>query len=385
MNDLKIVKIELFKVPPRWLFLKITTQSGIIGWGEPVVEGKADSVAACVKELEKFLIGRDASQIEDIWQILYRGGFYRGGAILMSAISGIDQALWDIKGKHLNVPVHELLGGAVRNKMKMYCWIGGDNPDVVLEQAHQKVKDGFKAVKMNATGAMEWVSSIKDVKKVAHNIKLLREEFGYDLDIGLDFHGRVHKPMVKRLIDELAPYEPMFIEEPVLTENNDALKHIYGYTSIPIATGERMFSRWDFKEILHQGVVDIIQPDLSHAGGISEVRRIATMAEAYDITLAPHCPLGPVALASCLHVDFVSANAIIQESSIGIHYNKGYDILDYMSNPEVFDVKDGYIDLLKKPGLGVEIDEDKLREAQKIGHDWSNPIWRHEDGSFAEW
>ncbi len=385
MNDLKIVKIELFKVPPRWLFLKITTQSGIIGWGEPVVEGKADSVAACVKELEKFIIGRNANEIEDIWQILYRGGFYRGGAILMSAISGIDQALWDIKGKYLNVPVHELLGGAVRNKMKMYCWIGGDNPDVVLEQAHQKVKDGFKAVKMNATGAMEWVSSIKDVKKVANNIKLLREEFGYNLDIGLDFHGRVHKPMVKRLIDELTPYEPMFIEEPVLTENNDALKHIYGYTSIPIATGERMFSRWDFKDILHQGVVDIIQPDLSHAGGISEARRIATMAEAYDITLAPHCPLGPVALASCLHVDFVSANAIIQESSIGIHYNKGYDILDYMSNPEVFDIKDGYINLLKKPGLGVEIDEDKLREAQKVGHDWSNPIWRHEDGSFAEW
>ncbi|WP_282134627.1 galactonate dehydratase [Seonamhaeicola maritimus] len=385
MNDLKIVKIELFKVPPRWLFLKITTQLGIIGWGEPVVEGKTDSVAACIKELEKFIIGRNANEIEDIWQILYRGGFYRGGAILMSAISGIDQALWDIKGKHLNVPIHELLGGAVRNKMKMYCWIGGDNPDVVLEQAHEKVKDGFKAVKMNATGAMEWVSSIKDVKTVANNIKLLREEFGYDLDIGLDFHGRVHKPMVKRLIDELAPYEPMFIEEPVLTENNDALKHIYGYTSIPIATGERMFSRWDFKEILHQGVVDIIQPDLSHAGGISEVRRIAAMAEAYDITLAPHCPLGPVALASCLHVDFVSANAIIQESSIGIHYNKGYDILDYMSNPEVFDIKDGYIELLKKPGLGVEIDEDKLREAQKTGHDWSNPIWRHEDGSFAEW
>lgn len=385
MTDLKIVKIELFKVPPRWLFLKITTESGIVGWGEPVVEGKADSVQACVKELEKYLIGRDASRIEDIWQVLYRGGFYRGGAILMSAISGIDQALWDIKGKYLNVPVHELLGGAVRDRMKMYCWIGGDNPDVVLEQAHEKVKAGFKAVKMNCTGAMDWVSSMKDVKTVANNIKLLREEFGYDLDIGLDFHGRIHKPMVKRLIDELEPYEPMFIEEPVLTENNDALKHIYGYTSIPVATGERMFSRWDFKEILHQGVVDIIQPDLSHAGGISEVRRIATMAEAYDITLAPHCPLGPVALASCLTVDFVSANAIIQESSIGIHYNKGYDILDYMKNPEVFDIKDGYIELFNKPGLGVEIDEDKLREAQKIGHDWSNPIWRREDGSFAEW
>ncbi len=385
MNDLKIEKIELFKVPPRWLFLKITTASGIFGWGEPVVEGKADTVAACIKELEKFIIGRNANEIEDIWQILYRGGFYRGGPILMSAISGIDQALWDIKGKYLNVPVYELLGGAVRHKMKMYCWIGGDNPGVILEQAHAKVNAGFKAVKMNATSGMDWISSLSDIKKVAHNIKSLREEFGYDLDVGLDFHGRVHKPMVKRLIDELAPYEPMFIEEPVLSENNDALRHIYSFTSIPIATGERMFSRWDFKEVLHQGVVDIIQPDLSHAGGISEVRRIAAMAEAYDVTLAPHCPLGPISLASALHVDFVSANAIIQESSIGIHYNNDYDILDYLSNPELLNIKDGYIALFQKPGLGVEINEDKLKEAQKIGHDWHNPIWRGEDGNFNEW
>ncbi|RRQ47993.1 galactonate dehydratase [Maribacter algicola] len=385
MDELKIEKIELFKVPPRWLFVKITTQCGIVGWGEPVVEGKADTVAACIKELEQYLVGRAANNIEDIWQVLYRGGFYRGGPILMSAISGIDQALWDIKGKFLNVPVYELLGGAVRQKMKMYCWIGGDNPDVVLEQAHSKVKQGYKAVKMNATGAMEWVSSLKDVKKVANNIKLLREEFGYDLDVGLDFHGRVHKPMVRKLIDELEPHEPMFIEEPVLSENNDALKHIYAYTSIPIATGERMFSRWDFKNILHQGVVDIIQPDLSHAGGISEVRRIATMAEAYDIAIAPHCPLGPISLASALHLDFVSANAIIQESSLGIHYNKGYDILDYVLNPEVLQVKEGYIELLTKPGLGIEMNEERLKEGQKIGHNWANPIWRTTDGNFAEW
>jgi galactonate dehydratase len=385
MSDLKIVKVELFKVPPRWLFIKITTDEGIVGWGEPVVEGKADTVAACVKELEQFIIGKSAKRIEDIWQILYRGGFYRGGPVLMSAISGIDQALWDIKGKSLGVPVHELLGGAVRHKMKMYCWIGGDNPDVVLEQAHEKVKAGYTAVKMNATGGMDWIASLKDIKEVANNIKLLREEFGYSLDIGLDFHGRVHKPMVKRLIDELEPYEPMFIEEPVLSENNDALKHIYNYTNIPIATGERMFSRWDFKKILADGVVDIIQPDLSHAGGISEVRRIATMAEAYDVTIAPHCPLGPISLASALQIDFVSANAIIQESSLGIHYNQGFDILDYVKNPEVFDVKDGYIDLFKKPGLGVDIDEEKLKEGVKIGHNWSNPIWRGEDGNFNEW
>lgn len=385
MSDLKIIKIDLFKVPPRWLFLKITTNEGIVGWGEPVVEGKADTVAACINELKQYLIGKSAKNIEDIWQVLYRGGFYRGGPILMSAISGIDQALWDIKGKHLGVPVHELLGGAVRHKMKMYCWIGGDNPEVVLEQAHQKVKAGYTAVKMNATGGMDWISSLKDIKKVSNNIRLLREEFGDQLDIGLDFHGRVHKGMVKKLIDELAPYEPMFIEEPILTENNDALKHIYPYTNIPIATGERMFSRWDFKQLLSDGVVDIIQPDLSHAGGISEVRRIATMAEAYDVSLAPHCPLGPISLASALQVDFVSSNAIIQESSLGIHYNKGFDILDYVLNPEVFNVKNGYIDLFKKPGLGVEIDEEKLKEGVKIGHNWSNPIWRGEDGNFNEW
>lgn len=383
--SLRIAAIELFKVPPRWLFLKITTDEGVIGWGEPIVEGKADTVMACVKELEQYIIGRSANDIEDIWQVLYRGGFYRGGPVLMSAISGIDQALWDIKGKALGVPVYQLLGGPVRQKVKMYCWIGGDHPDVIIEQAQEKIKDGYSAVKMNATGGMDWISAIKDVKLVSDNIRRLREAFGSELDIGLDFHGRVHKGMVKRLIDELEPYDPLFIEEPVLSENNDALKHIYNYTSIPIATGERMFSRWDFKQILSEGVVDIIQPDLSHAGGISEVRRIATLAEAYDVALAPHCPLGPISLASALHVDFVSANAFIQESSLGIHYNKGFDLLDYVANPEVFKVQNGHIALFTKPGLGIEINEDKLKEAVKIGHNWSNPIWRANDGSFNEW
>jgi galactonate dehydratase len=385
MDALQIEKIELFKVPPRWLFLKMTVKNGIVGWGEPVVEGRAATVEACVNELAQFVIGRSANDIEDIWQTLYRGGFYRGGPILMSALSGIDQALWDIKGRHLEVPVYELLGGAVRQKMKMYCWIGGDNPQVVLEQAREKVQRGYKAVKMNATGPFEWIDSVKKIQSVADNMKMLREEFGEALDIGLDFHGRVHKGMVKRLMDELALYHPMFFEEPVLSENNEVLDHIYPYTGIPIATGERLFSRWDFKELLHRGTVDIIQPDLSHAGGISEVRRIASMAEAYDVALAPHCPLGPIALASCLHVDFASINAVIQESSLGIHYNQGFDLLDYMENPEVFEVKDGYIDLLKKPGLGVDINEEKLREGQKIGHDWTNPIWRNDDGSFTEW
>lgn len=377
--------LELFKVPPRWLFLKIHTKSGIFGWGEPAVEGRADTVAACVKELEQYIVGKSASSIEDTWQVLYRGGFYRGGPILMSAIAGIDQALWDIKGKYLNVPVHELLGGPVREKMKMYCWIGGDNPEVVLEEAHKKVDAGYKAVKLNATGGLEWVASVKDIKNVSKNIKLLREEFGNDIDIALDFHGRVHKPMVKRLIDELSAYEPMFIEEAVLSENIEALLQVAGYTRIPMAIGERMFSRWDFKKVLHKGIIDIVQPDLSHAGGISEVKKIASMAEAYDVALAPHCPLGPISLASALQIDFSCPNAFIQESSLGIHYNQGYDLLDYVSNKDDFTVTNGHINLLTKPGLGVVIDEEKLKEGAKIGYAWTNPIWRTYDGNFAEW
>src|SRR5690606_5898827 len=246
----------------RWLFLRLETKCGLIGWGEPVVEGRASTVQACVRELIPYIEGRSAGDIEDIWQMLYRGGFYRGGPILMSAISGIDQALWDIKGKYLGVPVYELLGGAVRHKMKMYCWIGGDRPEVILDQAREKMEMGFRAVKMNATGPMEWIDSLGQIRHVAHNIRLLREEFGDTLDVGLDLHGRVHKGMVRRLIDELKPYEPMFFEEPVLSENNEALDHIYRYSSIPIATGERMFSRWDFKSLLHRGTVDIIQPDV---------------------------------------------------------------------------------------------------------------------------
>ena len=340
---------------------------------------------ACVREFESSILGRSANDIEDIWQLLYRGGFYRGGPILMSALAGIDQALWDLKGQYLGVPVYELLGGAVRHKMKMYCWIGGDHPEVILEQAREKMAMGFGAVKMNATGPMQWIDSLEQIRKVADNIRILREEFGDSLDVGLDFHGRIHKGMVRRLIDELTPYHPMFIEEPVLSENNEALDHIYAYTSIPIATGERMYSRWDFKELLHRGTVDIIQPDVSHAGGISETRRIAALAEAYDVGLAPHCPLGPIALAACLHIDFSCINAVIQESSLGIHYNEGFDLLDYLENPEIFQLHEGYIQKPTLPGLGIRIDEAVLKEGQRRGHQWANPIWRNTDGGITEW
>ncbi|WP_425254864.1 galactonate dehydratase [Mammaliicoccus sciuri] len=382
---MKIVDYELFQVPPRWLFLKITTDEGIVGWGEPVIEGKAQTVGAAVDEFMQQLIGKNPLNIEDHWNMMYRSSFYRGGPILMSAISGIDQALWDIKGKYYNAPVHELLGGACRESMKVYSWIGGDRPQDTANAAKKALENGFEAIKMNATEELQYIDSYDKIESVVQRVAGIREAAGNQLGIGIDFHGRVHKPMAKVLAKELEPYNPMFIEEPVLSENIEAVREISQTTTIPIALGERLFSRWNFKPILESGFVDIIQPDLSHAGGITECKKIISMAEAYDVGAAPHCPLGPIALASCLQVDATCHNAFIQEQSLGIHYNKDSDILDYITNKEVFEFKDGYVDIPKKPGLGVEIDEAHVRKMAEVGHDWHNPIWRHKDGSIAEW
>jgi galactonate dehydratase len=382
---MKITKLELFKVPPRWLFLKIETDEGITGWGEPIVEGKADTVAAAVTEMSEQIIGRDPMRIEDIFQVLYRGGFYRGGPILTSAISGIEQALWDIKGKFYGAPIYDLLGGACRDQTRVYSWIGGDRPSDVGQSAKQQVAAGFTAVKMNATEELHYIDSYSKVDEAIARIAAVREAVGNDVGIGIDFHGRVHKSMAKIIVKELEPYRPMFIEEPVLPENNEALREIAKYTSCPIATGERMYTRWGFKELLAQGYVDIIQPDVSHAGGIMETRKIAAMAEAYDVALAPHCPLGPIALAACLQVDTCSPNAFIQEQSLGIHYNQGSDLLDYLKDPAIFQYEAGFVKNLTAPGLGIEINEDKVREMAAIGHNWKNPVWRQADGTVAEW
>jgi galactonate dehydratase len=382
---MKIISLTTYIVPPRWLFLKIETDAGVTGWGEPVVEGRALTVEAAVKELGDYLIGKDPRLIEDHWTVMHRGGFYRGGPILMSAIAGIDQALWDIKGKALGVPVHELLGGKLRDSIKVYSWIGGDRPAEVAAGAKEVVSRGFLALKMNGTEELQIVDSHDKIDAAIERVAMVREAVGPNIGIAVDFHGRVHRPMARVLVKELEPYRLMFIEEPVLSENREALKEIAALGSTPIALGERLYSRWDFKSVFEEGVVDIIQPDLSHAGGITECRKIAAMAEAYDVAVAPHCPLGPIALAACLQLDAVSYNCFIQEQSLGIHYNAANDLLDYAANKDVFRYQDGYVAIPDGPGLGVEIDEEYVKERAKEGHRWRNPVWRHKDGSFAEW
>ncbi len=382
---MKITALELFTVPPRWLFLKISTDEGYAGWGEPIVEGQAGTVRGAVEDMSDYLLGRDPRQIEDIWQTLFRARFYRGGPVMMSAIAGVNQALWDIKGKFHGAPIYDLLGGKVRDRVQVYAGISGDTPEEIAAQAQQRKDEGLNAVKMGAVETVHYMDAFQHIDEAAARVAAVRAQVGNDFSIAVDFHGKVHKPMAKMLIRELEPYHLMFVEEPILPMHNESLLDLKRSTSIPIATGERMYSRWDFKTILAEGSVDIIQPDVSHAGGISEVFRIAAMAEAYDVALAPHCPLGPIALASCIQVDAVAYNALIQEQSLGIHYNTTADLLDYLADPSVFRYENGYVNLPTAPGLGVEINEEKVRAASDHGLRWRNPSMRRTDGSVGEW
>ena len=382
---MKITAVNTYFVRPRWGFVEIETDSGLTGWGEAVLEGHAAAVLACVNEMKDYLIGYDPSDIEGLWSTMYRAGFYRGGGVMMSAISGIDQALWDIKGKVFGAPVWQLMGGGCRDKVRVYSWIGGDRPSDVGAAALEKKNEGFTAIKMNATEELQMIDSYDKIDAVLERVAAIRESCGKYFGIAIDFHGRVHKPMAKVLAKKLEEFDPMFIEEPVLCENMEVFSEIAAACNIPIATGERLFSKYDFKRLLQAGGVDIIQPDLSHAGGITEVKKIASMAEAYDVALAPHCPLGPIALAACLNVDATSYNAVIQEQSIGIHYNVGKSVLDYVKNQDDFRFVDGFVALPKRAGLGVDVNRELVIEENKNPHNWKNPVWHHVDGSVAEW
>jgi galactonate dehydratase len=382
METMKIGRIETFYVPPRFLFVRVESEDGAVGWGEASLEGHAEAVDGAFEAIRDRFIGHDPHRIEDIWQVAYRGGFYRGGPVLLSALAGLDQALWDLKGKVFKLPVWEMLGGVVREKVRAYAWIGGDRPHEIGSAARARREQGFSAVKMNATAEIDWIGTPKLFDEVIERVRAAQAE---GMDVGLDFHGRVHKPLAKQLAKALEPLGLLFIEEPLLSENHEGLAQIAQLVSTPIALGERLFSRWDFKPFLTSGIVDIIQPDLSHAGGISECRRIAAMAEAYDVAVAPHCPLGPLALTACLQLAGCTPNVVLQEMSLGIHYNVGADLLTFVTDKAVLTPVKGYLPIPSGPGLGVTIDEAAVREAHKDRHRWRNPVWRTADGNFAEW
>ncbi|HEX8216152.1 MAG TPA: galactonate dehydratase [Allosphingosinicella sp.] len=379
---MKIGRIETFYVAPRWLFVRVESKDGAVGWGEASLEGWAEAVDGAFEALRDRFIGSDPFRIEDAFQVGYRGGFYRGGPVLMSALAGLEQALWDLKGKAVGLPAWEMLGGKVREHIRAYAWIGGDRPDDVAEAASARRGQGFTAIKMNATAELDWIGTPRLFGDVIARAEAAQAA---GVDVGLDFHGRVHKPLAKQLAKALEPLGLLFIEEPLLSENPEGLKQISRLVSTPIAMGERLHSRWDFKPFLLSGAVDIIQPDLSHCGGLLEARKIAAMAEAFDVAVAPHCPLGPLALASCLQLAACSPNLVIQEMSLGIHYNVGADLFTYCTDKDALAPVEGSLAIPTGPGLGIEIDEAAVRESHKDRHRWRNPIFRTSDGNFAEW
>ncbi|MBE1530228.1 galactonate dehydratase [Actinomadura algeriensis] len=381
---MKIIGVETFLVPPRWLFCRVETDDGLVGWGEPVVEGRAETTRAAVEEVSELLLGEDPRRVEDLWQTMTKAAFYRGGPVLSSAVAGLDQALWDILGKSLGVPVHQLLGGAVRDRVRVYGWVGGDEPGEVGEAAAAQVAAGLTAVKINASGRVGPSPTSREIDEIVRRVATVREAVGDGNDFAVDFHGRIGVAAARRLVPLLEPYRPLFVEEPVLPEYTHRLGDVVAATVTPVACGERLFSRTDFLPALQAGIA-VAQPDLSHAGGISEVRRIASLAETFGALLAPHCPLGPLSLAASLQVAFATPNFLIQEQSIGIHYNEGAEVLDYVTDRAPLAFVHGSIERWDAPGLGIEIDESAVRAADRVGHRWRPPVWRHPDGGHAEW
>ncbi|KLO83640.1 putative starvation sensing protein rspA [Fusarium fujikuroi] len=381
----KITSVKYYRVKPRWLMVKVVDENGQYGWGEATLEGHDLAVEGCLDEMIPRIIGQEANDIENIWQTFWRHGFYRGGPVFMSAISGIDIALWDLKGRNLKVPIYELLGGKVRNKVQVYCWIGGDRPSDIEAAAKKRLEQGLTCVKMNATEDLGWIDSPSALDSTVERLKQVK---ALGLDAGLDFHGRCHKAMAKQLARALEPHRPLFIEEPILVEHPEAIKKLSDQTVIPIAFGERLYTRWDIKRFLEDSSVDILQPDIAHAGGISETKRIATMAEAYDVAIAPHCPLGPVAFAASVQVALSSPNFAILEMSLGMHYNTeagDIDLLTYLKNPSVFDLQGGHVKAPTGYGLGIEIDEEMVIRIAKETEPWQCKTFHGPDGSIREW
>lgn len=377
---MKITRLDTFHVLPRWLFLRIETDAGVHGWGEPIVEGSARSVETVVHELGEHLVGRDPRRIEQLWQEMYRGNFYRGGPHLMSAISGIEQALWDITGKTLGVPVYELFGGACRDEVRMYAHCMDYQKDGALSDARRLVESGFDAIKVGVSAPVDAIPTPAFIDAEADRILAVREVVGPEVDVALDLHGRFGPDGAIRLIRAVADARLMFVEEPCLPENVAAMERIRDATGATLATGERLFTRWQFREVIERQVVGVVQPDLCHAGGIAEARRIAAMAETYYMTLAPHNPLGPVSLAACLQLASCTPNFLVQEHpALADRSDLGVGLA---TTP--FEIVDGRIARPEGPGLGIELDEDALRERGYDGA-WKTPQLRHADGSVADW
>jgi galactonate dehydratase len=395
---MRVTDYEFIDVPPRWTFLKVETSDGTVGWGELSLSRQRRAATGAVEEfMTEYVLGADPTRVEDHWQAMYRSGRFRGGTVLMTGIAGIDQALWDIKGKVHDLPVFEFLGGPVRDRVRLYQHVhteseitgdaddGEDVAEGYARDAREQVEAGFDALKFVPFGMLDAVAKPGEVEAAREIVRAVREAVGPDVDVALDFHGRASRAAAKQMAAGLEEFDPMFYEEASTgPEHAEDFAELARHTSVPIATGERRHSRWDFKPLFEDGAVDVVQPDLCYAGGISEMHRIAAMAEAYDVAFAPHCPFGPIALAACLQVDAATHNAFVQEQIVHREDYLGFSPLEYLENPGALTHEDGHVDVLTGPGLGVTIDEDAVRERSIEDPQWESPGWRHPDGRVAQ-
>jgi len=364
-DNIKVTKIESFVLKNSWVFVKISTDAGVTGWGE-MLKDDAKACAAGALEVGNYLIGQDPCRVVHHWQAIHRGAFYRGGPVKTAISSGIDQALWDIKGKVYGVPVYKLLGGPTRDRMRVYGTVSE--------------KTGVNAMKVGLRGTarspFKYNEGAKFVDEVVERFKALREKMGKGVDIGVEFHGAIQPPTAMSLIKALEPYQPWFYEEIAQALNVDVMAEMAKKTHVPIATGERIFTKWGFREILEKRAATILQPDICYAGGITELKIIAGMAEAYYTPIAPHNPQGPCSLAASLQIDAAVPNFLIQERGD----NEYTDLLKKPLPP----VKDGYRPLLTDPGLGITIDEDKLMA--QVGEPRPyRTAYDTDDGSVVDW
>ncbi len=368
-----------------WIFVKVETDEGLVGWGEASLEWKTRAVAGAIADLEPFVMGADPRRIEHLVQIMYRQPFFRGGIVTMSAASGIEQACWDILGKSLGVPVYQLMAGAVRDHVRMYDHLGGgemqalyldDAPDVMAERARESVAAGYTAIKVLAVPRTLPVDGPEPVTRAARIMAAVREAVGDRVDIMVDFHGRTTPAMGIAYAEALAPYRPLFIEEPALPENVEGLAQVARAVKIPVASGERLVTRFQFRELLEKRACAVIQPDLCHCGGIWEARKIAAMAETQYVAVAPHNPLGPIATAACIHFALATPNFLIQEA-----IRADVPWRDAVVTPPR--IVDGHALPYEGPGLGIEVNE-----AEAARHPFAQEeilrFW-HEDGSVADW
>ncbi|MCC7497779.1 MAG: galactonate dehydratase [Bryobacterales bacterium] len=387
---MKITRISTVVVNARmrnWIFVKVETdQPGLHGWGEATLEWKTKGVVGAVEDLSVLLVGQDPRRVEHLWQIMHRQYFWRGGIVSFTAMSGIDQALWDIKGKEAGKPVCELLGGPVRDTLRFYDHLGGGTlegmyktiePEQFAERMHISLERGFTAVKAMPIPVSEYIENPVTLKRAARCVAAMREAAGDGVDIMIDLHARTTAAAAIQFGRLLADYNLYWYEEPCWPEHVDALVEVSRALPYPIATGERLVGRWEFRELLEKRACAIIQPDVSHCGGISEARRIAAMAETYSITVACHNPQGPVSTAASTHIGFATPNYLIQEMVRADVPWRG-EVVD-----EQVPLEAGQCKAPTRPGLGIEINEEAAAR-----HPFQPEVimaYNHRDGSVADW